>query len=123
MKQYTGGKLPHRLTPYVEILSIQVNKSNKAAVCKACIKKLGRELVLDKSVFTNTKICVKAYLKKYIQFAKLYTEEERAKILYASDEENQQMNISSITTSSSFLSSSLEKIITLHKPTSPIHHL
>ncbi|CAG8718433.1 14308_t:CDS:1, partial [Acaulospora morrowiae] len=123
MKRYTGGKPPHRLTPYIEVLSIQVNKSNKAAVCKACIKKLGRELALDKSVFTNTKICVKAHLKKCIQFAELYTEKERAEILYASDEENQQTDISSITTSSSFHSSLLEKITTSHKPTSPIRHL
>ena len=55
----------HRLTPYIEVLSIRVNKSNKAAVCKACINKLGRELALERSVFTNTKTCTKAHLKKF----------------------------------------------------------
>ncbi|CAG8517715.1 9007_t:CDS:2, partial [Acaulospora morrowiae] len=71
-----GEKPPYKLIPYIEVLSIQVNKFNKAAVYKACIKKLGKEL-----------------------FVELYIEEERAKILYASNEENQQMDISSIITS------------------------
>ena len=122
MKQHTGGKPPHRLTPYVEVLSIRVNKSNKAAVCKACISKLGRELALERSVFTNTKTCAKAHLKKCPQFAEQYSEEARSGILYGSDEENPNMDTSSVTNSStasrSFLSSSSEVTATSHKPLS-----
>jgi len=91
---------------------MQVKKSNKAAVCNACIKKLGRELALERPMYTNTKVCVKkAHLRKCRQFAELYAEEERAEILYGSDEESQQIkiNTSSITTSSSFLLSSSGK--------------
>ncbi|CAG8620929.1 17509_t:CDS:1 [Acaulospora morrowiae] len=115
MKKHTGGKPPYRLTPYIEVLLIQVKKSNKAAVCKACINKLGRELTLERSVFTNTKACVKAHLKKCKQFAMEYTEKERSEIIYASEEENQHMDISSIATSSSSFSSSSETIITPYK--------
>ncbi|CAG8797917.1 37565_t:CDS:2 [Gigaspora margarita] len=65
MKQYFGGRAPHRLIPYVEVLQTRINKVNKAAVCKACINKLGREIALERSIFTNTKACTKAHFKKY----------------------------------------------------------
>ena len=75
----------------------QANKSNKVAVCKACINKLGRELALERSVFTNTKICAKARLGKCKQFGEQYTEETRDEILYGSDKESQNIDTPSIT--------------------------
>ncbi|CAG8777543.1 3806_t:CDS:1, partial [Dentiscutata heterogama] len=57
--KHFGGKPPHRLTPYIEVLQIHVNKVNKAAVCKACIDKLGKKVALERSIFTNTKACTK----------------------------------------------------------------
>ncbi|CAG8637389.1 4845_t:CDS:2, partial [Paraglomus occultum] len=130
MKQHTGGKPPHRLTPYVEVLSIRVNKSNRAAACKACINKLGRELALERSVFTNTKTCVKAHLKKCPQFAEQHGEEARLEILYGSDEEGQNIDTSSVTHSSTishnFLSSSSEATTMPHTtdmpPSRPVRH-
>ncbi|CAG8730332.1 27324_t:CDS:2, partial [Gigaspora margarita] len=78
MKQHFGDRAPHRLTPYVEVLQTRVNKVNKAAVCKACINKLGREIALERSIFTNTKACAKAHFKKCQSFFEKYNEEERA---------------------------------------------
>ncbi|CAG8805566.1 2984_t:CDS:2, partial [Dentiscutata erythropus] len=88
MKQHFGGRAPHRLTPYVEVLQTRVNKVNKAAVCKACIDKLGREIALERSIFTNTKACTKAHFKKCQSFFEKYNEEERAEILHGFLDDN-----------------------------------
>ncbi|CAG8448374.1 4051_t:CDS:2 [Scutellospora calospora] len=90
--KYFGGKAPHRLTLYVEVLPSYVNKVNKATVCKACIEKLGREIAIERSTFTNTKACTKVHLRKYQNFFKKYTEEERNEILYESNSESQEIN-------------------------------
>ncbi|CAG8775972.1 19514_t:CDS:2 [Gigaspora margarita] len=91
MKHF-GGKAPHRLTLYVEVLPTCVNKVNKAAVCKACIDKLEREVVLESSIFTNMKACTKVHLRKCPNFFKKYNEKERNEILYGSDNESQETN-------------------------------
>ncbi|CAG8598679.1 3829_t:CDS:1 [Racocetra persica] len=95
-----------------------VNKVNKAAVCKLCIDKLGRDVVIKKSIFTNTKACTKIHLKKYLNFFKKYTQEERDEILYGSDNENQEVNttsssnsVASLLTSLSLTSTSSEQTI------------
>ncbi|KAF0369736.1 hypothetical protein F8M41_013417 [Gigaspora margarita] len=112
MKHF-GGKASHRLSPYVEVLQTRVNKVNKAAVCKACIDKLEREVALESSIFTNMKACTKVHLKKSPNFFEKYNEEERNEILYGSDNENQETNTvlsvnsaASLSTSSSFISTS-----------------
>ena len=87
-----------------------------------CINKLRRELALERSVFTNTKTCAKAHLKKCPQFAEQHSEEARLEILYGSDEEGLGQNIdtSSVTHSSTishnFLSSSSEVTTIPHTP-------
>ncbi|KAF0464642.1 hypothetical protein F8M41_026471 [Gigaspora margarita] len=109
MKHF-GGKAPHRLTLYVEVLQTHVNKVNKAAICKACIDKSEREVALKSSIFTNMKACTKVYLKKCPNFFEKYNEEERNEILYGLDNESQETNTvlsvnsaASLSTSSSFI--------------------
>ncbi|CAG8841385.1 20791_t:CDS:1, partial [Racocetra persica] len=130
MKHF-GGKAPHRLTPYVEVLQTRVNKVNKATVCKACIEKLGREIAIERSIFTNTKACTKVHLKKCQNFFEKYTEEERNEILYGSDDESQEINTivstnsaTSLSTNSSFISTASEPTTKTTKTTKthPIRH-
>ncbi|CAG8654932.1 14374_t:CDS:1 [Cetraspora pellucida] len=111
MKHYSG-KAPYRLTPYVEVLQTHVNKVNKATVYKACIKKLERETAIERSIFTNTKACIKVYLKKCQNFFKKYTEEERNEILYRLDNETQEINTVVSTNSAISLSTNLSFIST-----------
>ncbi|KAF0535608.1 hypothetical protein F8M41_009535 [Gigaspora margarita] len=112
MKHF-GSKALHRLTLYIEVLQTRVNKVNKAAICKACINKLRREVALESSIFTNTKTYTKVHLKKCSNFFEKYNKEERNEILYRSDNESQETNTvlfvnlaASLSTSSSFISTS-----------------
>ncbi|CAG8813773.1 3911_t:CDS:1, partial [Dentiscutata erythropus] len=60
-----------------------------------CVNVLERDVTLEQSVFTNTKTCVKADLKKCCHFIRQYAKEERNEILYESDDNQETSSTSS----------------------------
>ncbi|CAG8794159.1 9660_t:CDS:1, partial [Racocetra persica] len=80
--------------------------------------KLERDVVIEESIFTNTKACTKIHLKKYLNFFEKYTQEEKNEILYRSDNKSQEVNtilssnsVASLSTSLSFTSISSEQTV------------
>jgi hypothetical protein len=65
----------HYLTPYVVVLEQKANKSNKYAVCRACIRILGKDAAY-KERFTNTKKECARHFQNCPNFAAMYTPEQ-----------------------------------------------
>ncbi|CAB5205771.1 unnamed protein product [Rhizophagus irregularis] len=76
------GRRPHFLTPYVVVLHTakKANKSNKYAVCRACISIIGKDEVY-KLKFTNTKKECARHIKNCPNFAQKYSSQQIAKLL------------------------------------------
>ena len=65
----------HFLTPYIVVLEQKANKSNKYALCRACIRILGKEAAY-KERFTNTKRECAHHFQNCSNFAATYTSEQ-----------------------------------------------
>ncbi|POG55037.1 hypothetical protein GLOIN_2v1886618, partial [Rhizophagus irregularis DAOM 181602=DAOM 197198] len=76
------GRRPHFLTPYVVVLHAakKANKSNKYAVCRACISIIGKDEAY-KLKFTNTKKECARHIKNCPNFAQKYSSQQIAKLL------------------------------------------
>ncbi|CAB5177443.1 unnamed protein product [Rhizophagus irregularis] len=76
------GRQPHFLTPYVVVLHAakKANKSNKYAVCRACISIIGKDEAY-KLKFTNTKKECARHIKNCPNFAQKYSSQQIAKLL------------------------------------------
>jgi len=63
---HAGGKAPHPLTPWFEVLhNEKANKNNKKALCLSCIRYVGRDFLLkdENNKITNTQ----RYCYKHLQ--------------------------------------------------------
>ncbi|CAI2177581.1 17863_t:CDS:1, partial [Funneliformis geosporum] len=76
------GHCEHFLTPYIVVLHFEqiANKSNKYAVCRACINILGKDETY-KNKFTNTKKECICHFQDCISFTTLYTSEQINELL------------------------------------------
>ena len=76
------GRRQHFLTPYIVVLHSEqrANKSNKYAVCRACINILGKEEAY-KNKFTNTKKECARHFRGCSSFATKYTSEQISELL------------------------------------------
>lgn len=76
------GRRPHFLTPYVVVLHAakKANKSNKYAVCRACISIIGKDEAY-RLKFTNTKKECARHIKNCPNFAQKYSSQQIAKLL------------------------------------------
>ncbi|CAG8485538.1 5628_t:CDS:2 [Dentiscutata heterogama] len=77
------GRNRHKWSSYFKILDELANKSNKAAICRACIEVLGDEA---KKITNKANLCYN-HLKSCPNFAQKYTTEELKKILQQNDKE------------------------------------
>lgn len=78
------GRNRHKWSGYFKILDELANKSNKAAICYACLEALGGEA---KKITNKANLCYN-HLKSCPNFAKKYTTEELEKILQIDNESN-----------------------------------
>ncbi|CAG8817496.1 8102_t:CDS:2, partial [Gigaspora margarita] len=74
----------HKWSEYFKILDELANKSNKVAICYACLEALGGEA---KKITNKANLCYN-HLKSCSNFAKKYTTEELEKILQIDNESN-----------------------------------
>ncbi|GBB84564.1 hypothetical protein RclHR1_11130001 [Rhizophagus clarus] len=76
------GRRSHFLTPYIVVLHTdkKANKSNKYAVCRACISIIGKDEAY-KLRFTNTKKECARHIKNCQNFAQKYSPQQITKLL------------------------------------------
>ncbi|CAI2166819.1 4428_t:CDS:2 [Funneliformis geosporum] len=74
------GHWQHFLTSYIVVLNKKANKSNKYAMCRACINVLGREETY-KNKFTNTKKECIRHFQSCSSFAATYTSKQINELL------------------------------------------
>ena len=76
------GRRSHFLIPYVVVLHAakKANKSNKYAICRACINIIGKDEAY-KLKFTNTKKECARHIKNCQNFAQKYSSQQIAKLL------------------------------------------
>ncbi|CAI2194616.1 17027_t:CDS:2, partial [Funneliformis geosporum] len=76
------GRRQHFLTPYVVVLHAakKANKSNKYAVCRACISIIGKDEAY-RLKFANTKKECARHIKNCQSFAQKYSSQQIAKLL------------------------------------------
>jgi hypothetical protein len=76
------GRRAHFLTPYIVVLHAvkKANKSNKYAVCRACISVIGKDEAY-KAKFANTKKECARHIKNCTSFAQKYSPKQIEKLL------------------------------------------
>src|ERR1043165_4101488 len=87
------GRRQHFVTPYIVVLHSEqrANKSNKYAVCRACISILGKEET-HKNKFTNTKKECARHFRNCSSFAATYTSEQITELLDKAEKDGAKSN-------------------------------